>query len=45
MDTSPFSNYVMHPFWNQFVKVSINMVERWSEVKLICCWPLLLGPT
>ncbi len=21
MDTSPLSNYVMHPFWNQTVKV------------------------
>ena len=24
-DTSPLSNYVMHPFWNQAVKVTIPM--------------------
>ena len=24
-DTSPLSNYVMHPFWNQAVKVTISL--------------------
>ena len=24
-DTSPLSNYVMHPFWNQAVKVTLNL--------------------
>ena len=24
-DTSPLSNYVMHPFWNQCVKVIIQL--------------------
>ena len=25
-DTSPLSNYVMHPFWNQAVKVTLNLL-------------------
>ena len=30
-DTSPLSNYVMHPFWNQCVKVNI-----WLLIMIFC---------
>ena len=34
-DTSPLSNYVMHPFWNQCVKVIIQLCSLLFTVQVI----------
>ena len=34
-DTSPLSNYVMHPFWNQCVKVIIQLCSLLFTVQLV----------
>ena len=31
VDNSPLSNYVMHPFWNQLVKVCIVFILNCSK--------------
>ena len=33
-DTSPLSNYVMHPFWNQAVKVPISIFFQQAFLKV-----------
>ena len=30
-DTSPLSTYVMHPFWNNVVKVRFGLDDVWSD--------------
>jgi len=32
VDTSPLSNYVMHPFWNAFVKVGLLLLYVWCRL-------------
>ena len=37
-DTSPLSNYVMHPFWNQCVKVNMYLNVDYDILHSVEIW-------